>query len=80
MEAAVAGQSCDMLGLARPAILNPNLPRSIVFNDEVADKDATLHRATIPIPWWLRWLGIRAVGAGVENVSSCGGVPGRTCG
>lgn len=69
MEAAVAGRECDMVGLGRPAVLNPLLPKTVVFNSEVQDADATLYVRKLRAPWWLRFLGIRAIGAGIESVS-----------
>ncbi|KAK3686096.1 NADH:flavin oxidoreductase/NADH oxidase [Podospora appendiculata] len=69
LEAAVTSGDCDLVGIARPAIINPSLPKNIVFNPEVKDQDATLFRKTVPIPWLLRQLSsIRFVGAGVDNV------------
>jgi len=69
MEAAVAGGDCDMVGLGRAAILNPLLPQTIVFNPEVKNADATLYVKRVPTPWYIKFLGIRAVGAGIEAVS-----------
>ncbi|KAK3328540.1 NADH:flavin oxidoreductase/NADH oxidase [Cercophora scortea] len=68
LEAAVTSGDCDLVGIARPAIINPSLPKSIVFNPEVKDQDATLFAKTVPIPWLLKQLSIRFVGAGVDNV------------
>lgn len=69
MEAAVAGGECDMVGLGRPAVLNPLLPKTVVLSSEVRDEDAVLYVRKLTTPWWLRFLGIRAIGAGIESVS-----------
>lgn len=70
MEAAVAGPGagCDMVGIARPAAVNPALPRNIVFNKEVKDEDARLFARKARVPWILKKL-IPSVGAGAESVS-----------
>ncbi len=69
MEAAVTGGDCDMIGLGRPAALNPSLPNNTVFNYEVKDQDAVLYRKKIDPSWILRQLGIGyTIGAGAETV------------
>jgi len=68
MEGAVRGGDCDMVGLARAAVLNPLLPASVVLNSEVRDEDATLYVKRLKTPWYLRFLGIRAIGVGIESV------------
>ena len=70
MMAAVAGGECDMVGLGRPAVLNPLLPKTVGLNSEVRDEDAVLYARKLTTPWWLKFLGIRAIGAGIETVSS----------
>ncbi|KAJ4302035.1 hypothetical protein N0V88_002168 [Collariella sp. IMI 366227] len=68
MEKAVADDDCDLVGLARPAVLNPAVPNNIVFNPEVKDQDATLYRKNIEIPWILKQLGMAPVGAGLNTL------------
>lgn len=60
---------CDIVGLARPACLNPKLPENILFNKEVKDDDARLYVKNIPTPWILKQIA-PGVGAGAESVSS----------
>lgn len=69
MEKAVADGDCDLVGLGRPAVLNPSVPNSVVFNPEVKDQDATLYRKKNKTPWILKFLGMPAVGAGMDSVS-----------
>lgn len=69
MEMAVADGGCDMVGLGRPAVLNPTLPNSIVFNSEVKDTDATLYVKNINAPWIIKKIA-PGVGAGAASVSS----------
>ncbi|KAL2175187.1 FMN binding oxidoreductase [Thermothelomyces heterothallicus CBS 202.75] len=67
MEKAVAEGDCDLIGLARPAVLNPSLPNNIVFNPEVNDQDATLYRKKNKTPWFFNFIGMPAVGAGMDS-------------
>ena len=69
MESAVAGGDCDLIGLGRPSVLNPALPNNIVFNPEVKDQDAVLYRKKNETPWIIKYLGLAAVGAGIDTVS-----------
>lgn len=72
MEAALQEDACDMIGVGRPAVLNPALPNNVIFNKEVADEDAKLYARKIEAPWLVKKIGGRAVGAGVESVSPLG--------
>jgi len=77
MEAALEDDACDMIGIGRPAVLNPSLPKNIIFNGEVKDEDAKLYARRIEAPWITKKIGGRAVGAGVESVSLPGSRYGR---
>ncbi|KAI9167973.1 NADH oxidase 3 [Paramyrothecium foliicola] len=67
IEAAISNGDCDLVGLGRPSVINPLLPETIIFNKEISNDDATLYRKTIPIPWIVKQIGIRAVGIGAQN-------------
>lgn len=69
MEAALQEGACEMVGIGRPAVLNPALPKNIVFNHEIPDADAKLYARRINAPWIVKQFGGRAVGAGAESVS-----------
>lgn len=69
MENAVAGGDCDMVGLGRPAVLNPAIPNNIVFNPEIKDQDAVVYRKKNEMPWIIKYFGLGAVGAGIDTVS-----------
>lgn len=75
IERAVAGGDCDLVGLGRPAALNPTLPNSVVFNPEIKDQDAKLYRKKIETPWIAKQLGIAMVGAGVDTVCCAASSP-----
>lgn len=69
MDRAVADGDCDLIGLARPSVLNPSLPNNLIFNPEVKDQDAVIYRKKNQAPWIVKFIGISAVGAGMETVS-----------
>jgi 2,4-dienoyl-CoA reductase-like NADH-dependent reductase (Old Yellow Enzyme family) len=69
MEAALDEDACEMIGVGRPAVLNPVLPKNVIFNEEIKDEDAKLYARRIEAPWIVKKIGGRAVGAGVESVS-----------
>ncbi|KUI56241.1 NADH oxidase [Cytospora mali] len=66
MESAVVEGGCDMVGIGRPAVLNPSLPKNIVFNKEVKDEDAKLYAKRIEVPWIAK-MAPPAIGAGAES-------------
>ncbi|KAK3297161.1 NADPH dehydrogenase [Chaetomium fimeti] len=67
MEKAVVDGDCDLIGLGRPAVLNPSTPNSVMFNAEVKDQDATLYRKKNKTPWFFKWIGLPIVGAGMDS-------------
>ena len=69
MEAALASNDCDMIGIGRPAVLNPSLPANLILNPEVADADARLFDKKVEPHWIFEKLGMKSiVGAGAEIV------------
>lgn len=73
METAVKRGDCDMVGLARPAVVNPLLPRTVVFNPEVnKNGDTKLHATRTPAPWYIKLFGITALNVHMDNVSNVG--------
>lgn len=69
MEAAVSEGDCDMVGIARPATVFPQLPKDIILNPAVTDDDAVLRLEKVQAPWLLTKVAIKSVGAGWETVS-----------
>ncbi|KAK2009110.1 NADH:flavin oxidoreductase/NADH oxidase [Colletotrichum eremochloae] len=67
MEAALANNDCDLIGLARPAALNPALPKNTILANTVKDEDAKLYARKIEAPWIAQKMGIKFVGAGAES-------------
>ncbi|KAJ6444919.1 NADH:flavin oxidoreductase/NADH oxidase [Purpureocillium lavendulum] len=68
MEAAVAEGACDLVGAARPAILQPALPRDTILNRDVSDDEARVATKHVAVPWVVQHMGVKALGAGVESV------------
>lgn len=68
MEKAVASGACDLVGLGRPAVLYPDLPKKIIFNKEVPDEEAVLKTETVSHDWLARVLGVRVLARGTETV------------
>lgn len=68
MQAALEEGACDIIGIGRPAILNPRLPADVILNPNVDDASAAVHTQKVPTPWLLK-LAPKPVGAGVESVS-----------
>lgn len=68
MSTAIADGACDLIGLARPAVLNPSLPKELLFNPEKEEVNLASSMPSIPVPWFIRLLGVRVLGAGTETV------------
>lgn len=69
MEKVVVDGDCDLVGLGRPAVLNPLLPNTVILNPEVKDEDAALYRKKNETPWFVKAMGVPVVGAGIDSVS-----------
>jgi 2,4-dienoyl-CoA reductase-like NADH-dependent reductase (Old Yellow Enzyme family) len=66
---ALASGSCELVGLARPAVLKPTAPRDVLLNQDVVDDDAELHVDYVDTPWVWKKLGVNVVGGGTVTVS-----------
>jgi tRNA-dihydrouridine synthase len=69
MEAAIAEGGCDIVGLGRPAVINPHWPKDVLLNEKVSNEDAQLLLSAVGLPWLLRMVPIKVLGAGAETVS-----------
>ncbi|KAF2832598.1 FMN-linked oxidoreductase [Ophiobolus disseminans] len=67
MEAALADNCCDLIGVARPAVMNPLLPRTLILNPDIRQHDAVQHVKRIPPGRAAKLLGIKLVGVGPER-------------
>ncbi|KAG5938538.1 hypothetical protein E4U53_007986 [Claviceps sorghi] len=68
MEAAIRDGGCDIIGIGRPAVLNPWLPKNTIFNKEIADDEARLYTRAVTPSWLSRVLGLRAINGAAETM------------
>ena len=69
MAAAVREGDCDMIGLGRPAVLEPALPQTKIFNEKFQDSEK-LYTESLSKPFLDKIIGNGVVGAGAESVST----------
>jgi hypothetical protein len=67
-EAAINDGACDLVGIARPAAVDPKFPL-LLLDEEVPDEKAVLLLEKAPVPWFAKWLPRNLIGAGADSVS-----------
>lgn len=67
--AAIEDGACDLVGMGRPAAIDPALPL-LLLDEGVTDEKAALPLSKVPTPWFAKFLPRNLIGAGVESVSS----------
>ncbi|KAF4963990.1 hypothetical protein FSARC_8040 [Fusarium sarcochroum] len=67
IEAALASGESNMIGLARPAAVDPHLPASIILNQDVDDASATFYHPKVEAPWIVRQVGVTALNVHMDN-------------
>ncbi|EPS29192.1 hypothetical protein PDE_04141 [Penicillium oxalicum 114-2] len=70
-EAAIKDGACDLVGIARPAAVDPKFPL-LLLDEKVADEDAKIVLNKAPIPWYAKWLPRNLIGAGAESTYYAG--------
>lgn len=60
---------CDLIGIGRPSVMDPLLPKNIILNSEVSDEAARVHIKKIEASWAVKFTGVKVIGAGAESVS-----------
>jgi 2,4-dienoyl-CoA reductase-like NADH-dependent reductase (Old Yellow Enzyme family) len=70
IENALVSGDTDMVGIARPAAVNPHLALSTILNREIDDKNATFHHSKVEAPWVVRQVGVTALNVHMDNVST----------
>lgn len=70
MEAALQSGACDLVGIGRPAAVWPHLPKEILLNEKVEETAAVKKLTTLRLPWLLRMIPIKFIGAGADTVSA----------
>ena len=66
-EAAVQDGACDLVGIARPAAVDPKFA-SRLLDDAIPNGKAMLLLNKASVPYYARWLPRNVVGAGAESV------------
>lgn len=69
MATAIREGDCDLIGIARPAVLNPSLPKNKIFNSEIEDTEV-LYTKAFEKPWLEKITGNKIAGSGAESVRS----------
>jgi hypothetical protein len=67
-EAAVQSKACDLIGIARPAAVDPSFSH-LLLDENVPDGEARLDLATVSVPFWANISSIKPFRAGAETVS-----------
>lgn len=67
MQAALADNACDIIGLGRPSIVDPALPNNVLLNEKIKDEDAQMYLAPVKLPWIMEMLPVRGLVAGAES-------------
>ncbi|KAG9238054.1 NADH:flavin oxidoreductase/NADH oxidase-like protein [Amylocarpus encephaloides] len=72
MEAALASGGADLVGIARPAAVVPDLPTSVIMNEKVTDEEANLRLRPVRLGGWKGWLvdhsPVKSAGAGAQSI------------
>ena len=68
-ESAIRDNACDLVGLGRPAAVDPKFPL-LLLDESVKDEEAVMPLESVPIPWYARFIPRALIGAGAESVSS----------
>ncbi|CAG7935297.1 unnamed protein product [Penicillium olsonii] len=68
-EAAVQDGACDVVGIGRPAAVDPKFPR-LLLDESVGDAEARFPLNKAPVPWYTRFLPAYLIGAGAESMPS----------
>lgn len=74
MQAALDDGDCELIGIGRPAALDPALPLTKILNTHVTDEEAKLYTRKPQPPKAIEALGLKSfmgvLGAGAETVCS----------
>lgn len=70
LEHAVKSGACDLVGLGRPSVIEPKLPKTIIFNDKISNEDARLKTKSFTQSFVAHLLGVKGIGGGTETVSN----------
>ncbi|SPJ93228.1 related to NADH oxidase [Fusarium torulosum] len=67
MEGALSGNALDIVGMARPAVLNASAASNTLLDMRKKDDEARAIAVSVPTPWLLKKIGNYVIGAGYET-------------
>lgn len=67
-EAAIRDGACDLVGIGRPAAVDPKFPL-LLLDESVSDEKAVLPLNKVPTPFYAKFMPRALIGAGAESVS-----------
>ena len=70
IEDAISSAQCDAVGIARPAAVEPHLPKTIVFNNKIQSCEASFDSPRVEAPWLVRQVGVTALNVHMDNVGA----------
>jgi len=73
--AAIEDGACDLVGIGRPAAIEPAFPL-LLLDEGVKDEKAVMPLSKVPVPWYAGFLPRNLIGAGAESVSIRFAIPG----
>ncbi|KAL2872657.1 NADH:flavin oxidoreductase/NADH oxidase family protein [Aspergillus lucknowensis] len=65
-EYALSQNACDLIGIGRPAAIDPFFPR-LFLDDSLTEEEARLTLKRVSVPFWAKLIPLSAVGAGWES-------------
>ncbi|KAF7595045.1 hypothetical protein BBP40_007448 [Aspergillus hancockii] len=65
-ESAIKSNACDLVGIGRPAAIDPKFPQ-LLLDETVSDEKAQLLLNKVPAPFYTRLLPTKIIGAGLES-------------
>lgn len=68
MQSALDHDACDLIGIGRPACVDPALPKKLL-DKKLPDEEAQLVLRNVPSNFISRWSPVKVMGAGLEMVS-----------
>jgi hypothetical protein len=66
-EYALSQNACDLIGIGRPAAVDPGFAK-LLLDDSLSEDEAQLVLNRVAVPFWAKWIPLTAVGAGWETV------------
>lgn len=75
LEYAVKSGGCDLVGMARASVMQPALPKIIIFDEAVSDEDARVRTKSFTQPTLGRYLGVKGISGGTETVCLSFAIP-----